>query len=168
MDSTLLALIAIAVVVAIVGMAALRGWSRRKIRTVAADNKAAALPKMLGEFSRSIVLGTDPATAQSLIEGLPKRKAKELRPGVWAFNYVAADDIVIEVRPAGGGTEVVVTSVREYFGLPQGLDYWTTFAGKLEQAAAAASITSTRGFHALHAAPAKPDTLDNGRWVTAA
>ncbi|WP_291039773.1 hypothetical protein [Herbiconiux sp.] len=168
MDSNLLGLIVIGFLVVVIGLASFRVWARRKLRSTAAERKVTAVPGMLAEFSRSVVLGTDPATAQKLITNLPKRRAKELRPGVWGLNYVSADDVVIEVRPAGEGSEVLVTSVREHFGFPQGLEYWKAFAEKLEKAAAEASITSTRGLHTLHAAPAKPDSLDGGRWVIAA
>ncbi|MFB2555373.1 hypothetical protein [Herbiconiux liangxiaofengii] len=166
MDSNLLAIIAILIAVSIVGMLVFRRWMRRKLRTVAAERKVTAVPGMLEEFGRSVVLGTDPAATQAMIAALPKRKAKELSPGVWGLNYVSRDDVVIEVHPtAGTGSEVLVTSLREHFGFPQGLHLWKAFTEQLQQSAAASGVSVQRGSHAFQAVPAPANTLDDAHWV---
>ena len=118
------------------------------------------MPATLQEFGRSVVLGTDPAGATALIEGLPKRKAKSLRPGVWGIDYVAKDDVTIEVQSTGAGAEVVVTSLTEYLGFPQGLDGWQRFATQLEAAATAQGVPVQRGARAFQYQPAPANTLD--------
>lgn len=167
MDSNLLAIIAIGVLIIIIGLGALKGLGRRKLRETATNRRVTKVPEMLQEYGRSVIVGTDAAGAVALVEGLPKRKVKTLRPGVWGVNYVAADDVLIEVRPAGAGSEVLVTSVTEYLGFPQGLDKWQHFSSQLEAAAAAAGIPVQRGAVALRYQPAPPNTLDNPRWLLA-
>ncbi|WP_314139026.1 hypothetical protein [uncultured Plantibacter sp.] len=167
MDSNVLAIIAILVLLAIVGLGVFKGLGRRKLRETATNRRATKVPEMLQEFGRSVVLGTDPAGATALIEGLPKRKAKSLRPGVWGIDYVAKDDVTIEVQSTGAGSEVVVTSLTEYLGFPQGLDGWQRFATQLEEAAKAQGVPVQRGARAFQYLPAPANTLDKARWVLA-
>ena len=115
----MLAIIAILVLLAIVGLGVLKGLGRRKIRE-AGESKQARIPATLQEFGRSVILGTDTAGAVALIEALPKSRLKSLRPGVWGLNQISKEDAVIEVWPAGSGAEVLVTSLEENFGFPRG------------------------------------------------
>ncbi|MBF4570535.1 hypothetical protein ITJ57_17350 [Plantibacter sp. VKM Ac-2880] len=164
MDSNTLAIIAILVLLAIVGLGVLKGLGRRKIRE-AGENKQARIPATLQEFGRSVVLGTDAASAVALVEGLPKSRLKSLRPGVWGLNQISKEDAVIEVWPVGSGSEVLVTSLEEHFGFPQGLDGWQKFAAQLEAAATAQGVSVQRGARTFQYQPAPANSLDHGHWV---
>jgi hypothetical protein len=164
MDTGILALIGIGIVALIVAMNLFKFWARRKMRETAQQRRATEVPKMLAEFGQSIILDTDPATVEALIAALPKSKAKQLSPGVWGINYAARDDIVAEVRPTDGGSEVLVVSVREYFGFPQGLDIWKSFADKLLQAASAANVATRRGSHRFQRREGAT-AIDSATWV---
>jgi hypothetical protein len=166
-DSNLLALIAIAVLAVIIALTAFRFWARRRMRETAAERRVTAVPEMLQAFGRSVVLGTDPAGATSLVEALPRRKAKPLGDGTWGIDYITRRDVVIEVRPHPAGSEVLVTSLVEHSGFPQGLSTWQTITARLEEAAAAAGISVQRGEHGFRFAPPPPSTLDRGAWVVA-
>ena len=165
MDSNLLGLIAIGVLAVIIALAALRFWGRRRLREVAADRRVTAVPGMLQGFGRSIVLGTDPARATALVEALPKRKAKPLGDGTWGLNTITKRDVVIAVRPTSDGSEILVTSLVEHSGFPQGLPIWQDFAAKVEEAATAAGIPVRRGQHGFRFTPPPANTLEHGAWV---
>jgi hypothetical protein len=164
MDTGILALIGIGIVALIVAMNAFKFWSRRRLRETAQQRRVTEVPKMLAEFGQSIILEADPTAVTTLIEALPKSKAKQLSPGVWGINYAARDDILIEVRPTDGGSEVLVVSVREYLGFPQGLDMWRAFADKLVQAAHAAGVATRRGSHGFQRREGAT-ALDSAVWV---
>ncbi|WP_285042902.1 hypothetical protein [Plantibacter sp. LMC-P-059a] len=164
MDSNTLAIIAILVLLAIVGLGVLKGLGRRKIRE-AGESKQARIPATLQEFGRSVILGTDAARAVALVGGLPKSRLKSLRPGVWGLNQISKEDAVIEVWPAGSGSEVLVTSLEENFGFPQGLDGWQKFAAQLEAAATAQGVSVQRGARAFRYQPAPANSLDRAHWV---
>jgi hypothetical protein len=165
MDGNLLALIAIGFVVIVAGLAGFRRWARVKMRQTAETRKVTAVPEMLSEFGRSVVLQTDPAATIALVEALPKRKAKTMRPGVWGINYISKDDVVIEVRELDGASEVLVTSLHEHFGFPHGLSTWQSFADQLEKAAATSGIVTRRGAHTLQLRPAPAGTIEDAHWV---
>ena len=164
MDTGTLALIGIGIVVLIVAMNAFKFWTRRKLRETAQQRRVTEVPKMLAEFGRSVILEADAATVTAFIGAIPKSKAKQLSPGVWGINYAARDDILVEVRPTDGGSEVLVVSVREYLGFPQGLSMYTAFADKLVQAADAAGVATRRGSHGFQRREGAT-VLDSATWV---
>ena len=168
MDTGLLALIGIGIVVLIIAMNAFKYWTRRKLRTINTERKITVTGEALTEFGRSVVLSADAATVTALIEAIPKNKLVSLRPGVWGLKYVERDDVIVELRAVDGGSELLVTSMREYWDSPQELPKWTRLVEGLAQAAEAAGITTRRGAYGFAFEPPSKGTNGHGRWVLAA
>jgi hypothetical protein len=168
MDTGLLALIGIGIVVLIIAMNAFKFWTRRKLRAINTDRKTAVAGEAVIEFGRSVVLSADAATVTALVESIPKNKLVSLRPGVWGLKYVERDDVIIELRDVDGGSELLVTSMREYWDSPQELPKWTNLVEGLTQAAEAKGIMTRRGAYAFVFEPPSKGTNGHGRWVLAA
>lgn len=167
MDTGLLALIGIGIVVLIIAMNAFKYWTRRKLRTINTERKITVTGEALAEFGRSVVLLADAATVTALIEAIPKNKLVSLRPGVWGLKYVERDDVIVELRNVDGGSELLVTSMREYWDSPQELPKWTNLVERLTQAAAAAGITTRQGAYGFAFEAPSKGTNGHGRWVLA-
>ncbi|MDN4640499.1 hypothetical protein QCD70_09610 [Agreia sp. PsM10] len=168
MDTGLLALIGIGIVVLIIAMNAFKYWTRRKLRAINTERKITVTGEAVAEFGRSVVLSADAATATALIESIPKNKLVSLRPGVWGLKYVERDDVVLELRDVDGGSELLVTSMREYWDSPQELPKWTNLVERVGQAAEAAGVTTRRGAYGFAFEPPSKGTNGHGRWVLAA
>ena len=168
MDTGLLALIGIGIVVLIIAMNAFKYWTRRKLRTINTERKITVTGEALTEFGRSVVLSADAATVTALIESIPKNKLVSLRPGVWGLKYVERDDVIVELRNVDGGSELLVSSMREYWDSPQELPKWTKLVEGLTQAAETKGITTRRGAYAFVFEPPSKGTNGHGRWVLAA
>ena len=167
MDTGLLALIGIGIVVLIIAMNAFKYWTRRKLRTINTERKITVTGEALAEFGRSVVLSADAATVTALIEAIPKNKLVSLRPGVWGLKYVERDDVILELRNIDGGSELLVTSMREYWDSPQELPKWTRLVEGLAQAAEAAGISTRRGAYGFAFEAPSKGTNGHGRWVLA-
>ncbi|MFP7761881.1 hypothetical protein [Marisediminicola sp. LYQ134] len=163
-----IAFIGVGIIIIIITLNVLKRVARRKTREYGVARKASVTPDLIKEFSTSVILDADADRVTALIEGIPKKRTiKTLRPGVWGINFAAKDDVVIEVRPTGTSCEVVVTSVTQYMGLPQGLPEWQRFVAQIEEAAKAEGLTVQRGSRPLTFDPADPNTFDNSKWLLA-
>jgi hypothetical protein len=168
MDSNLLALIAIGFVVVVVGLGVLRRLGRNKLRAINTDRKVTVVGEMLTEFGRSVIIDADPAVVTSMIESVPKSKLNKLGETSWGLKYGYVDDVVIEVRGAASGSEVLVTSMREHWDSPQELPKWTSLADGLVEAASAQGLATRRGSHRFAFEQPSKGTNGHGRWVLAA
>jgi hypothetical protein len=121
--------------------------------------------RAVAEFGRSVILDAEAPVAAALIESVPKNKLTSLRPGVWGIKYVDRDDVIVELREVDGGSELLVTSMREYFDSPQELPKWRNLTEQLVQAAADSGIGTRRGAHAFAFEQASKGTNGHGRWV---
>jgi hypothetical protein len=165
MDTGLLALIGIGIVALIIGMNAFKFWARRKLRSANQKRAITDVQAKLVEFGRSVILEADAPTVATLIEAVPKNKLTKPREGIWGFKYVDADDVVIEIRDTDGGSELLVTSMREYWDSPQELPKWTNLTEQLVRAAQAAGISTRRGAHRFQFQAASQGTRGHGQWV---
>jgi hypothetical protein len=165
MDSNLLALIAIGFVVVVVGLGVVRRLGRNKLRAINMERKVTVVSEMLTEFGRSVIIDADPTAVDALIESVPKSRLTRLGELRWGLKYGSTDDVVIEVRALDGGSEVLVTSMREYWDSPQELPKWTSLVDALVEAAGAAGHATRRGTRGFAFEQPSKGTNGHGRWV---
>ncbi|GAB2863003.1 hypothetical protein [Nocardioides pacificus] len=110
---------------------------------IAERAKANNLPAALDALGRSVVLRADHGSALALVDGVvdSRRTYQRRGPGVWLVDFARSDDLVVEAVPGSGGTEVVLTSIRESSGAP-GSPMWTQFLDRVVKAAGKQDIPS--------------------------